>query len=623
MLLQEFARSKPSGFGVRQQQHPSQVTLTWFDRDSSSKEIADNNIVYVIANGWYMHKDIELQQFNFPFASHFRPIFVSVHMAHPEILDQVGVCDYLRKYQPIGCRDRATRDLMRSKNIDAYFSSCLTTTLECAFSGNSDEQDEDLTIDTFDASISHTFETKNPDELLHTAFLRLRRYCNTNRIRSTRIHCLLPTRACSTKPELIFCSRSGGQDESWMSRSRFSGLVDVMEDAQSREMFATALYEQLIDRVHNILFGIATKKCCNEVCDISRQKELSVAPNLIRAMHPSSIICSATSNIAAILRETEVQTVHETRCATWNSQFRHNREFVLRKSPFKPFENQMDILVTFDSAYVSVLPVFLQHLSTSNAKTLFRVWCGTRNIAIFSTLPVVPKCPPNIILFHVPLDNYVKFANYASPLKHVSEVCLDRVLVEKIDFGTRDVNRIIYLDLDIAVIGNLVPLLHLDSGTKGVIAKTSIIQNVMNSWLNKYDLLDSTQKIHAPRYTFSKSFNAGVMVIDLDKIRKNKMYDFCTSLYSKFGLNDQILLNFYCQGQYKELPARYNIFVGQDDKNFTPLQDLPDSATAYHFVGSHKPWLNITASTYSVPWLFDLWFKFETAKNNKHKHIAG
>ena len=36
----------------------------------------------------------------------------------------------LKKYEPIGCRDLKTTDKLKNKGIDAYFSGCLTTTID-------------------------------------------------------------------------------------------------------------------------------------------------------------------------------------------------------------------------------------------------------------------------------------------------------------------------------------------------------------------------------------------------------------------------------------------------------------------------------------------------------------
>ena len=80
----------------------------------------------VIMNGWYMHNPDQ-----WPPSSKINPLFVSFHInatTKDRLLSEESI-NYLKKFQPIGCRDYYTRDLLVSKGVDAYFSACLTLTL--------------------------------------------------------------------------------------------------------------------------------------------------------------------------------------------------------------------------------------------------------------------------------------------------------------------------------------------------------------------------------------------------------------------------------------------------------------------------------------------------------------
>lgn len=82
--------------------------------------------VNMIMNGWYMdHPE------NFPPSDKIHPFYIAVHinkLALPEILRDECI-EHFKKYQPIGCRDYHTVELLKDKGIDAYFSGCLTLTL--------------------------------------------------------------------------------------------------------------------------------------------------------------------------------------------------------------------------------------------------------------------------------------------------------------------------------------------------------------------------------------------------------------------------------------------------------------------------------------------------------------
>ena len=80
-----------------------------------------------IINGWFMENPLK-----FPPSKHIDPIFISFHInpsIEKEFLNPKTI-DYLKQYQPIGCRDKYTQTLLQQHNIETYFSSCVTLTLK-------------------------------------------------------------------------------------------------------------------------------------------------------------------------------------------------------------------------------------------------------------------------------------------------------------------------------------------------------------------------------------------------------------------------------------------------------------------------------------------------------------
>lgn len=81
----------------------------------------------IILNGWFTHHPetwIPSEQLD--------PLFVSLHInssAADRMLSPAGI-SYLKRYEPIGCRDHYTVRLLESKGIKAYFTGCLTLTLD-------------------------------------------------------------------------------------------------------------------------------------------------------------------------------------------------------------------------------------------------------------------------------------------------------------------------------------------------------------------------------------------------------------------------------------------------------------------------------------------------------------
>ena len=80
----------------------------------------------MIMNGWYMHNPQ-----NWPPTEKIIPLFVAFHLnvlVREELTSSISV-NYLKKHQPIGCRDTNTMDILTSAGIEAYFSGCMTLTL--------------------------------------------------------------------------------------------------------------------------------------------------------------------------------------------------------------------------------------------------------------------------------------------------------------------------------------------------------------------------------------------------------------------------------------------------------------------------------------------------------------
>ncbi len=81
----------------------------------------------LIANGWFTSRPESWIP-----TENIIPLFVSFHITpdcYEEMLDDKGIA-YLKKWEPIGCRDMNTVEKLKSVGIDAWFSGCLTLTLK-------------------------------------------------------------------------------------------------------------------------------------------------------------------------------------------------------------------------------------------------------------------------------------------------------------------------------------------------------------------------------------------------------------------------------------------------------------------------------------------------------------
>jgi hypothetical protein len=101
------------------------------DRDYLSEYDSEEEI-RLIMNGWFM-----AEPQNWPPSKSIKPLLVSFHITHDydanEKLFSPEAIEFYKNNEPVGCRDYFTLDLMKSHGINAYYSGCLTLTLQNNF----------------------------------------------------------------------------------------------------------------------------------------------------------------------------------------------------------------------------------------------------------------------------------------------------------------------------------------------------------------------------------------------------------------------------------------------------------------------------------------------------------
>jgi len=221
----------------------------------------------VIMNGWFTHEPE-----NWPPVELLKPFFVSFHLnsSHAsKVLNKEENVKYLKKHSPIGCRDTGTVKLLQERGIDAYYSSCLTTTLDIDYA-TEERGDEILIVDVLYKDdlltqykefprkilsgvktgkifslfkrekaiksiipghilkrakyVTHSYWNKDYTEAerFELAETLLKRYAKAKLVITSRIHCALPCIALGTP--VLFISGGGLSRKSEMSRLK--GVIE-------------------------------------------------------------------------------------------------------------------------------------------------------------------------------------------------------------------------------------------------------------------------------------------------------------------------------------------------------------------------------------------------------------
>ncbi|WP_375432123.1 hypothetical protein [uncultured Friedmanniella sp.] len=272
----------------------AEVELIQIDRDASAySDIPPDT--WTLAFGWYMHGIFDMA-YGFPFHPNLSPVFVSFHCSKRAMLTDEAV-DYLRRYAPIGCRDWTTVDILLSLDVPAFFSGCLTTTVNTVFpDGERAAADAPAGyVDVPSAGVPAGGKTyaHQYDSVRFTSFVGnvydgielLQTYRRTHReLVTSRLHCYLPSRSIGVPVDFQPKNRSD---------PRFAGLIDIT-DAEFDRMRST-INAKLAEVMRLILSGAETRAVYARWRELNAD-DVAVAQARRAEVHPPR---EARSNLVA------------------------------------------------------------------------------------------------------------------------------------------------------------------------------------------------------------------------------------------------------------------------------------------------------------------------------------
>lgn len=227
---------------------------------------------------------------------------------------------------------------------------------------------------------------------------------------------------------------------------------------------------------------------------------------------------------------------------------------------------QLDICFCSDKNLVDHIPVVINSVLKKNSQhdiTIHLIHNIKEDKALHKLEEFCDNVGISLNLYHKKWGH-----RYNSPLKHnITEATMLRLYIPELI----QVDRLLYLDIDILVNMELSPIYNMDLGSKGIALKDSIHE----SWKK-----GKTNKI---------SGNCGVIMMSVDILRKNDFTNKCLKDFNsgKYGysLHDQDLINIYCDGEHAKLQPQHNIYIGQDEHHV-----MMNEEHILHFAGSKKPY---------------------------------
>jgi len=191
----------------------------------------------IILNGWFLHTN------NFPPNAVYSPLITSFHVTQDVrkyFKENLQIIEYLKKFQPIGCRDTDTKQFLESLGIDAFFSGCLTLTLPVREKKFTDEY---IILNDLGEELNNYYikKSKYPvlilcnyyydetyDEELRFAMAEkfLNIIANAKCVITSRLHTALPALALNTNVGLVNIAPD---------QYRFSGLNNFVRNASVKD----------------------------------------------------------------------------------------------------------------------------------------------------------------------------------------------------------------------------------------------------------------------------------------------------------------------------------------------------------------------------------------------------
>lgn len=167
---------------------------------------------------------------------------------------------------------------------------------------------------------------------------------------------------------------------------------------------------------------------------------------------------------------------------------------------------------------------------------------------------------------------------------HFSMATYYRVLIPK----EVPVDKALYLDVDVVVNGSIAELYGTDLGD-------SFLAAVQEPNFDRHEQLEMSKK--------AKYFNAGMMLINLDKWRSERLTERVIELVKRkpeaMVFSDQCGINSIVNGRWKEVDPKFNLvhsYAGENISGYTgmfpegALEKARERPVIIHFSGGSKPW---------------------------------
>jgi lipopolysaccharide biosynthesis glycosyltransferase len=464
--------------------------------------------------------------------------------------------------------------LLLGAGVPAFFSGCLTTTIDTVFPADFAPAPPgapavyvDTPVPDHDAGsemVTHLHPSVRHNDFgsnLHTAVDLLDAYrTRFSRVVTSRLHAFLPSWAI-------------GADVDFQPRNdadiRFAGLLDAGEGGRR------AMQERIRNLVAPAMARILAGASRDEVYATWRA---TVADEVERALAMHDAPVPAPSGSCSV--DDVVAEVRATRTVVEAAEPR------VLPTPAGPVGEVLNVAVALDGNLRSQMEVVVAGVVRHTDRPV-HVVALTRDHSPADHDRLAGLFPE--VSFEWYACDGIDYGAVLGMLKHITVATMDRLLLPEL---LPHLDRVIYHDLDALSVTDLGELYDTDLGGAPLAARPSISYNYRHGIGNVIrstrllghdpgaarDLVRTMTQRH--RYGY-QGFNAGILLLDLAVMRADRFTHEYVPYAERYGLNDQDVLNAYAGSRYRPLDARWNAW---------PTQEVVTEPALIHWAGPVKPW---------------------------------
>jgi len=538
-----------------------QVHLLSVNREFSSVDDLPPD-TWLLAFGWHMHPMYDLR-YDFPYHRNVRPLFLSFHVNRLDMLSDEALA-YLRAHGPVGCRDWTTVELLLTAGVDAFFTGCFTTTADALFPPRSEVFAGSATVATIDLPISEAGEVGAGAQYFSHQSDAYRHMSLTDGVRAAlavldgyqrdiarvitrRLHAYLPLIALGI-PVDFRPVRPGDV--------RFPGLTGLAPGSAELADLQHGLRSLVAAMVDTILSGADPEAVYRRWRELTADR---VAEAQRRFGTPAPAVETTVDVEAAI---------------------RASRAGARRFGPALPDGRASDVVIAFDQNLTAQAPVLVESLLANTARPV-RLWVLGRGLdAAYEEW--FAQAFPALPLTFFPCD-HVDYGDIGRIPARITVSTMDRLLLPQL---LTDVDRAIYLDIDTVVLGDVSELTDLPLGESAVAARDSNVSEI-SEWRAAAARLPEDLAVELQRRMYRDhgwgrpALNAGVLVLDLARMRADDFTRTYLGWVERYGLHDQDVMLAYANANRVTLPPRWNAL---------PVLEEVDDPALIHWASISKPW---------------------------------